>query len=117
MKNLIISCSLLFIILASCEFKHEEELFGNDCDTLNLSYNAIEPILQANCVRCHNDQVFNRDIKLNTYEHAKSAAETGLLKKAVNHENGVTPMPYMLEKLDSCSVRKITIWIETNTPK
>jgi hypothetical protein len=116
-KTLILICSLLFIFFVSCEFKHEEDLFANDCDTLNVTYKTIEPILQANCVRCHNDQVFNREIKLNTYEHAKAAAETGLLKMAVNHESGVTPMPYLLNKLDTCSVRKITIWIETDTPK
>ena len=115
MKILLICVTIIF--LASCEFKNEEELFPPDCDTLNISYSKVEPIFKSSCVSCHNETVNNRGIKLHNFTEAKAAAQTGLLKKAVNHESDVTPMPYMSAKLDSCSVRKITIWIEKNTPQ
>ena len=59
-----------------------------------------------------NESNNNRDIKLDSYQNAKNAAETGLLIKAVNHLPGVVPMPYQLPKLDPCDVHKITIWIK-----
>lgn len=103
------------LLLQSCRNDHEEDL--KICDTSNVSYSSIKYIFDNNCVRCHNDQINNFDIRLNTYENAKNAAQSGLLYKAVNQLSGVTPMPYQLPKLEDCEVRKISIWIETNTPQ
>ncbi|OFX42206.1 MAG: hypothetical protein A2046_03830 [Bacteroidetes bacterium GWA2_30_7] len=103
------------LLVNSCKNDNEEDL--KICDTTNVSYSSIKTIFDNNCVRCHNDQINNNDILLNTYENAKTAAESGLLYKAVNHLSGATPMPYQLPKLENCEVRKISIWIETNTPE
>lgn len=100
-----------------CTFNSEEELYGSQCDTTNVTYSVVQPIFQANCVSCHNAEYNNRGIILDTYEDAVAAAQTGRLIKAVNHLPGATPMPYGGNKLPVCEVRKITIWIEMGTPE
>jgi hypothetical protein len=114
----ILSGSLIIsLLLSSCEFKNEEALEMIPCDTTNVTYSSVQPIFENNCVRCHNEQLNYLDVKLSSYDNAKTAAQTGLLIKAVNHLPGVVPMPFQLPKLDECDVRKITIWINTNTPQ
>ncbi len=115
MKYVIILVFLTFILF-SCEFKNEEDMEISQCDTLNVTYATVEPIFQNNCVRCHNETTNYVDIKLNSYENAKKAAETGLLVLAVNHLPPVVPMPFQLPMLEYCNVRKITIWINKGTP-
>ena len=108
-----ISC----MVLNSCEFKNEEEFEKQNCDTLNITYLKVKPIFEYNCIRCHNDQLNYFGIKLNTYSNAKNAAQTGLLKLAVNHDPKVTPMPFQQSKLEDCDLKKINIWIDTGSPQ
>ena len=109
--------SIYLLLLFSCTFKNEEKLEFIQCDTSDITYATVQPIFELNCVRCHN--VFQNyfDIRLDSYDNAKAAAQTGYLVKAVNHQSGVVPMPFQLAKLDSCDVKKITIWINNNTPQ
>jgi hypothetical protein len=117
-EELFIICALLVLVfLSSCEFKNEESMELLPCDTINVTYASVQPIFENNCVRCHNEQLNYFDIKLSSFANAKAAAQTGYLIKAVNHLSGVIPMPFQLPKLDDCDVRKITIWINNNTPQ
>jgi hypothetical protein len=116
-KLLMTGAIIFSIILSSCTFRNEEKLEFIPCDTTNVTYAAVQPIFESNCVRCHNEQLNYFDIKLSSYDNAKAAAQTGYLIKAVNHLPGVVPMPFQLQMLDECDVRKITIWINNNTPQ
>ena len=119
-RNLILSIAgLMFFafILSSCEFKNEETMDFAPCDTANITYSTVQPIFENNCVRCHNEVTNYFDIKLNSYDNVKSAAQSGFLIKAVNHLPGVIPMPFQLPKLGECEVKKITNWIRNNTPQ
>jgi len=115
----LIAWIVAIVTLTSCEFNNKErmqELEGEQCDTINVTYAKVKPIFQNNCVQCHNQSYHNYDILLDSYENVKSAAQTGLLVKAVNHLPGVIPMPYQSAMLDNCSIRKVTIWINAQTP-
>ncbi len=118
MKYLII-WTLAILTLTSCEFNNKErleDLKGWPCDSTNVNYSKVSPIFKNNCVQCHNQDYNNKQIILDSYENAKNAAQTGLLVKAVNHIPGVIPMPYQSPMLENCSTRKVTIWINTETP-
>jgi hypothetical protein len=110
---------LSLLILDSCTFRNEEKLEFLPCDTTNITYASVKPIFDNNCVGCHNGQLNYVAINLSSYATAKAAAQTGLLYKAVNHiaGPGITFMPFQRPKLDECDVRKISIWITTNTPQ
>ena len=108
---------LTLFLLTSCEFRNEEKLDFIPCDTTNITYATVRPIFENNCVRCHNEFTNYFDIKLSSYDNVKAAAQSGYLIKAVNHLPDVVPMPFQLPKLGDCEVRKITIWIQNNTPQ
>jgi hypothetical protein len=107
---------VIFIFSSGCEFKNEEEVFGNGCDTTNLHYSDIQPIIEANCYRCHGEQPV-APFTLVTYIDLVTAVETRSLKTAINQLPGVTPMPKYSPKIDSCSLLKVNRWIENGTPK
>lgn len=112
---------IITILFSSCEFNNEQDLYGNTCDTTSIAYSDVKPIFDANCVSCHNQsntkngETFGLVVKLHDFDNAKIAAQSGLLFKAVNHLSGVTPMPYKLAKLDSCSINKINAWVHQVT--
>ncbi len=110
-------CTLLFLSFFGCTYNSEEELYGTNCDTTIINYGVVKPIFEANCVVCHNNDLNYKDILLNSNTNAVNAAQTGRLIKAINHLPGATPMPYLGNKLPSCPVLKVTLWIERGTPQ
>ena len=116
MRTLIVF--FLFVAFSwGCTYNSEEDLYGTICDTTVINYSIVQPIFQGNCISCHNATLNYEGIILNTFEDAVSAAQTGRLINAVNHLPGSTPMPFGGSKLPECEVRKITLWIEKETPE
>lgn len=87
------------------------------CDTTNLSYNnSILPILQANCLGCHNNNLSSGNINLASHAQTVVAATGGRLIGALKHEIGYVAMPLGGNQLDSCSIAKIELWIQKGLP-
>jgi len=118
--SLLILSFASFLIIESC--KHDPEIFATpdpdpdpdpdpqDCDTTNISYSSIVPILSANCYGCHNDQTANGGINLTKYETVTFLARNGILAGVINHKQGFTPMP-PADKLNNCELLIINKWI------
>lgn len=89
------------------------ELSENNCDTLNLSYKDIQPIIEKNCYKCHSgnspDELFN----LETYSQVKEKRTDGKLFGAINHLSGFKPMPRKSPKLSGCDLSKFNAWINS----
>jgi len=113
--KILVSVSL-FLLFTSCTYHNEQEYFAstNDtCKTENLSFQTdIQPILQSNCISCHNTGYASGGINLEGYENVKPYAQSGILSKVINHENGVTAMPMNADKLSDCDINKIDAWID-----
>jgi hypothetical protein len=73
--------------------------------------NTIKPILENNCVGCHNKANSDGGFDLTNVETVQSIAFNGLLIKTVNHSEGVRAMPLNAEKLPENTIQKIEIWI------
>lgn len=102
----------------SCEFKNEEELYGNVCDTLNMNYGKVKNIFNNNCSSCHNSGATSKEpIRLDTYNNVKNSINTGLVIKAITHSADITPMPYGGNKLSDCDINKIKAWINNGMPE
>lgn len=91
----------------------EEEL---DCgEVTGLSYSKdILPILEENCLTCHNEENYSKkaDGRLfEGYDNFKKYVDKGTVVKAVNHESGVVNMPYRKAKLDPCIIARIEGWV------
>ncbi|HBB92255.1 MAG: hypothetical protein A2X22_12905 [Bacteroidetes bacterium GWF2_49_14] len=113
---------LMLGIMAGCYYESEEQLYsgsGTPCDTASVTYSGtIKPILTNNCFECHNSVDYNLlggGNNLEEFSTLRSLAEQGTLMKAVTHQPGYSFMPKGREKLDTCSIQKISKWIENGT--
>ncbi len=87
------------------------------CDTTGtISFSTqVFPILQANCIGCHNNSSANGGVNLSSYSQVKTIAETlrsgtPLLQGTIRRMQGFVAMPQTFA-LDECSIRKIELWI------
>jgi len=118
MRLLIFFLIISSLALSSCYYDSEEELYsGSACDTTNVTYSGtIQPILAANCNSCHTGSTGQGGVSLSTYDELMVHVNSGIFRKAVNHEPGATPMPYNMAKLPDCELLKINAWINNGAP-
>ena len=77
-------------------------------DTVNISYSKqIQPILNANCVRCH-DAATGQNFT--SYKTTKPFAEAGILEGCITGKPDYLLMP-PADKMDSCNIKAIQVWI------
>lgn len=87
------------------------------CDTLdNISYaDQVWPIMDNNCVGCHNTSTSEGGVDLSSYTQINSYAtqtqnDIPILSGVINRTSGFTAMPPS-NSLSSCNVRIIDLWI------
>jgi hypothetical protein len=89
------------------------------CDTSKFTYSlAIKPIIDSNCVKCHNGTGVNAPASLNytIYDGLKQVASSGRLLGAITHSPGYFPMPKNNPQLSDCKITQIRKWIEAGAP-
>ncbi len=90
----------------------------HSCDTLStISYSdQVSPIIENNCLSCHNSTSASGGVLLNNYENVRTTAETeyngtSLLVGTIRNLDGFPAMPPN-SQLNLCSIRIIELWIE-----
>lgn len=107
------------IFMQSCYYDNVEELYPEtpDCDTTNVSFsNDVWPVINSNCVSCHNDASPSGNISLSNYGNIVSVAQNGSLLGVIKHEDGWSPMPKGGGSLSDCNISKIETWVNAGTP-
>ena len=90
---------------------------GTGCDSSKFTYAAfVAPIIQNNCVGCHNGSTANGGIRLDSYNAVKPYADNGRLYGSVAHLPGFVAMPDGSAKLSDCQLAVIRKWIESGAP-
>jgi hypothetical protein len=118
MKNLIKLCIgiLLMGFLQSCYYDNEEILYPDvaECDTTNVTYTGtVAPILDSyNCISCHGSSFPQGNVVLGNYDDLKIVVDNGRFWGAINHDDGYSPMPQNLPKMDDCDLKKIRTWMD-----
>lgn len=86
------------------------------CDTTSITYpGTIYPILEQFCIECHSGPTPTGGLDYTDYSQVAFVAENGMLLSAIKHEDGLVPMPFERDPLDSCRIRQIEIWIRDTT--
>jgi len=118
LKNLlkIFGFPIISILITSCYYDNEEFLYpglpGGQCDTTGVTYSAVvAPILATNCNSCHNPASPSGNVITSTYNGLKTVVNSGIFRKAINHESGASSMPKNGNKLPACELSKIDAWI------
>jgi hypothetical protein len=116
---ILFSTLLILILLSTCFYDSEEYLFpkiNNQCDTNGtVHFTTVDTVLQSNCLGCHDkSSKVNLDGYKYVYPYAKDFSKNPLipiLQGVIRRHSGFKPMPPDVV-LDTCSIRKIEIWIE-----
>lgn len=117
MKNLLSLISFcLILILTQCTYHNEDYYFKDNpdiCYTEDRSFvEHILPILENNCISCHNSSNPSGNIILEDYQNIRKHAETGRLLGVIKHESGYPSMPQNASQLSNCTINQIEAWIE-----
>ncbi len=88
-----------------------------ECMTDNVTFSGtVVPILQNNCVECHNTALPNGGIILQGHSNVLAAVQSGRLWGAITHSAGFLPMPEGRPKLNDCFIEQIGVWIGAGAP-
>lgn len=121
MKKLLFTALAVSILLASCYYNKEEELYPNSgaCEVINVRYSdVITPILEKySCSFCHGSIAPSGNISLSTYADVKAQVANGKLLGAITHSPGFSPMPKGGNKMSTCDINKIKAWIDAGAPE
>jgi hypothetical protein len=102
---------LIFLVMQACKKDEYKDL---DCSKENASYrNAIQPIIQRNCMDsgCHDAGSINGDFS--TYSGIRGKARNGSLTKRVLEKKDMPPGG----ALSLSDRKKIKCWIENGAPE
>jgi hypothetical protein len=118
---------VLVLLFSNCVFKKADKDYAvvvtpPACDTANVSFaNKVLPFLTSNCTQsgCHNSTDQANGMVLDTYDGAKAVAlnkKSGISRLIGSINQWTTPttfyaMPKGGSKLDSCSINKVTAWV------
>lgn len=102
--------------LAACASENGEDQLGTDpaptCDTANVTYAlTVTPLLQGNCIACHNSSLPSGNVNLSTYAGVRTVALNGRLVGTISHAAGFPAMPQGAAKLPDCDISKIRKWV------
>ena len=85
----------------------------NGCDTALVTFSQVVfPILDNQCIGCHNDARADGNVNLANYSEIKKYVDDGSLYGSITHTGGYIAMPPSLIKMSDCNIDKIRIWIE-----
>lgn len=122
MKKLLLGIIItLPFFTQSCYYDKYEELYpastlNNNCDTTGKFSTNVSKIFQDYCVSCHGASLSSGGYRMDNYNDARSAALSGRMVGAINHQSGFSPMPQGSSKLDSCKIKAIENWIHQGAP-
>jgi hypothetical protein len=118
--NGILLMGIIILLLSSCYYDNEEELYpasNSTCDTSIVTYaNKIAPILQQNCTNCHSGAAPSGNIDLTTYANVFAYAQDGSLYGSVSFNPNYKSMPQGAPKMSDCNIAAIRIWVDAGAP-
>ena len=115
---LFIASITLSLVISGCYYDNKEDLYlsypGNSsCDTNNVTYSkTIDPIFASYCSSnsCHGGS--NPQKGISTSNHSSVTSNIDKIRAAINENIGSsTFMPKDGNKLSTCDLSKIDIWI------
>ena len=87
------------------------------CNTASVTYAlTVAPLIQKNCIQCHNPNLANNGVDLSTYGQVRDIALNELLIGTTNHEPNYPAMPKNAAKLPDCDINKLRKWVADGAP-
>jgi uncharacterized membrane protein len=116
------SLVIIAAIASSCYYDNKEDLYPGQaiCDTINVSFaKDIKPLIDAQCVGCHNTQSPTATVALSTHAEIQAYAKSGQLYGVLSWlapYTGSKQMPPSGPKWSNCNLSKLKSWIDKGAP-
>lgn len=113
------NCIAIFIIaaaLTSCESNTYSEIEGKSVVSNPTYQKDIKPIIDSNCISCHNDGTGIGGFPLLNYDDVRFATESGNLIFRIDTAIGEQSMPLNGPKLSQSKIDLIKLWKANNYP-
>jgi uncharacterized membrane protein len=113
---------IIMLSTSSCYYDNNEDLYPGQstCDTVNVSFaKDIKPLIDAQCVGCHNTQSPTAGISLSTHGEIQVYANSGKLFGVLSWTppyTGTKQMPPSGPKWSNCNLSKLNSWIKKGAP-
>lgn len=75
--------------------------------------NTLKPVLENHCIGCHSGNNPANGFDFTNNSKVMEVVKSGLLLKAISHEAGVTPMPFMSDKISDTEIESVKQWIQS----
>lgn len=87
------------------------------CDTTNVTFaGTVYPILETQCVTCHNNNRQDGNVNLEGYAMVQQSGASGALLGTIEHQAGYAAMPPSGIPIDGCFVDQIKKWVADGMP-
>lgn len=107
------SVAVILFLISSCYYDNMEALYPQynaSCDTTNVTYSGtVQPIINNNCLTCHNSPSTGGNIVLTSY--ADVVSYSSRITGAIKHLNSYSAMPKNAAMLKACSINQWDIWV------
>lgn len=103
--------------ILSCVSRNELEDIpkpvSNNCDTSNVTFAQVSPILSRNCYQCHGERSNSKGagIILEGYTQSKSIGGKFILERVTLPTSDVRFMPKGGSPLSTCEINIIKAWV------
>lgn len=110
----LLTALVLALGLAGCYYDNEEELYGDTCDTSDVTYSAtVEPIINSTCATtgCHVAGGSGNGL-LESYENVKVKVDDGSFRQRVIEQRDMPPGTPLTE----CQISILEDWLAQGAP-
>jgi hypothetical protein len=111
-----IATFIIVLIFTSCESNTYSEIEGETIVTNPTYQKDIKPIIDSNCISCHNDGTGIGGFPLLNYDDVRFATESGNLIFRIDTATGEQSMPLNGPKLSQSKIDLIKLWKANNYP-
>lgn len=96
------------IVFVSCQSNTYEEITGTENPTYTKN---IAPLVQANCISCHNNTPSTLSVSLETYSDVKFYIQSGTLLCRIENVCGAAGVMPPTGKMPQTSIDLIKKWV------
>ena len=111
-----IATFIVVLVFTSCESNTYSEIEGEAIVTNPTYQKDIKPIIDASCVRCHDNGSGIGGFPLLTYNDVRETTEFGNLIFRIDTATGEQSMPLNGPKLSQSKIDLIKLWAANNYP-
>ena len=113
----ILALILVIVSVSSCYYDNVEDLYGTSpCDVTAVSWTAdIQPMIQQNCVGCHQGASASGGKDLSSYANVK--LYLGGVVSRMNKPNGDPLLMPPSGPLSNCTLNQMDAWVAAGAPE